>query len=330
MLYLIVIMAISVFFSAVIYQLSLQELDRGLRRPVAGNFLQFNLTPSQLASAINEIKQERENRYFSAKERVERRLLLVNMIILLGGGILSYLLAKKTLRPIEEAHEAQSRFTADASHELRTPIAAMQTETEVTLMNPKLTLAQAKTQLQSNLEEMAKLTALSEGLLLLARAESGQLPNTKVPIHDAINEAVDRVQPLASKKHIKITAHPVHAAVQGDQSSLTEALVILLENAVKYSPEKTAVVINGKAKNKIVTIRVQDKGIGIKANELTKIFERFYRADAARTESHANGYGLGLAIAKNIVEMHRGTIFAASKPGKGSTFTIKLPAATFS
>jgi two-component system, OmpR family, sensor histidine kinase CiaH len=324
-LYLAIMMGISIFFSANIYQLSVQELDRGLRRPSPAI---ERITPRELGPTIRDLlEQDREQRYQEARSRVLNRLVLINLLILIGGGYISYLLALRTLRPIEEAHEALERFTADASHELRTPIAAMQAEIEVALMNPKLTLKDAKQRLQSNLEELAKLTALSEGLLRLAQLNNQELELKQVSVESMVSTAVQRVLPLAELKNILINVPSIQdLQVIGDEQSLTEALVILLDNAVKYSSEKSEITLEAKATNKDVVISVQDQGIGIKATELPHIFDRFYRADSARSKQDSNGYGIGLAIAKNIIDLHKGAIGVKSKPGKGSTFTISLPA----
>jgi two-component system, OmpR family, sensor histidine kinase CiaH len=326
-LYLGVILSISLFFSANIYQLSLQEFDHGFKVQLPGTVT--NVLPSGEAISLlqQQLLAERDQRYAAAKQRVLTRLVLTNAAILVGGGFLSYYLARRTLQPIEEAHEAQSRFTADASHELRTPIAAMQSETEVALMDPKLTLAQAKEQLSSNLEELSKLTILSEGLLRLAQLEDNGLQKKSVPLDTVLQQALDRVMPLAEKKNILITSAGAKGThVLGDQASLTEAVVTILDNAVKYSPEKTEAKLTIGQEQRYVTVTVQDQGIGIKATELPHIFERFYRADAARSKQHIHGYGLGLSIAKNIISLHGGKIVAHSQPGKGSRFIIYLPA----
>jgi two-component system sensor histidine kinase CiaH len=324
-LYLAIIMAISLFFSANVYQLSLQEFNRGLM--IRNDVITPGIPGTGALELIqNKLQAEQARRYADARDRVVVRLVLINLGILVGGGVLSYYLARRTLRPIEEAHEAQSRFTADASHELRTPLAAMQSENEVALMKPNLTLAEAKSLLNSNLEELARLTALSEGLLRLSQLEHGTMDHQRVAVDDIVQRAIDRVLPSAEKKHILI--HPKGAKrlqVTGDVTSLTEAVVILLDNAVKYSPEKTEVVVSARKEQRTVTITVRDNGHGIKASELPHIFDRFYRADAARSKQNVSGYGLGLAIAKNIVDLHGGKITVQSAPGAGSEFMITLP-----
>lgn len=323
-LYLTIIMFISLFFSVSIYELSTRELDRGLKRPAAV------LEDGPLRGIVREtreaLKQENEAIYQEAKNRISERLVFTNAIILIAAGFLSYYLAVRTLKPIEEANESLERFTADASHELRTPISAMQSEIEVALMNPKLKLSESKAILQSNLEELAKLTALSDGLLKLARVGNGSLPRQPVNMRGLIKSSVKDIESSAKSRKVAIkVSGNSDISVLGDKSSLAEALKIILDNAIKYSPEKSEVEVRVSHNQKQVTIKVQDQGIGIKATELPYIFERFYRADSSRSKSKVEGYGIGLAIAKNIIELHRGTISVVSEPEQGSIFTVKLP-----
>lgn len=324
-LYLAILMTISLFFSVLVYQLSVQELERGLRRPEP--VLQLPVNAGGLSMEIrNQIITERRELFDTAQDRIIARLIIINLLILVSGGFLSYYLALRTLKPIEEAHETQSRFTADASHELRTPITAMRSENEVALMNPKLSLKDAKQQLQSNVEELEKLSSLSDGLLRLAQLEYKDVPTDELKASSIIDEAVQRVMPLAETRKIHIIANSsTDAVVMGDATSLYESIVILLDNAIKYSPEASEVSLQTDKKQKHVTITVSDHGPGITADELPHIFDRFYRADSSRTKQVVGGYGLGLAIAKNIIEKHGGSLSANSILGSGSSFTIRLP-----
>jgi signal transduction histidine kinase len=277
---------------------------------------------------LRELETERAAQYEAAKNRIVNRLVLTNIIILVGGGLLCYYLAKRTLTPIEEAHEAQNRFTADASHELRTPIAVMQSEIEVALMNPKLNLKTAKDILKSNLEELAKLTALSEGLLSLAKVQHGKLEVSKIKAHSVVQLALAAVLPLANNKHISIKNQvDTSVNVLAHESTLKEAVIILLDNAIKYSPDRTEIIVDSIQKHQTVVINIKDQGVGIKASDLVHIFDRFYRTDTSRSKDAVSGYGIGLAIAKNIIDLHSGEISVSSTPGKGSTFSFSLPAA---
>ncbi len=325
--YLTILMIISLFFSINVYQLSVQELDRGLRRPGPNSAINRLPADSPGRNTLNSFLDEQEAQYEAAQQRILQRLIVVNLIILAWGGVLSYYFAHRTLRPIEEAHEAQSRFTADASHELRTPLAAMRVENEVALMDPKLTVKKAKQVLESNIEELAKLTELSAGLLRLAQVEKSALIRERVDIDMVVQSAIDRVMPLAEKKNILIHGTVEHGKllVNADKTSLIEAFVTILDNAVKYSPDKTEVTVTIEAASKDVVVRITDQGVGIKATELQHIFDRFYRADTARSKQEVTGYGLGLAIAQQIVQLHDGNISVTSQPAKGSVFVVTLP-----
>lgn len=317
-------MTISIFFSATLYQTSIRELDRGLRGPT--NVINGPIGPGFSENIRQQIIDERQVRYEEAHDEILSKLIITNIVILIGGGALCYYLALRTLKPIEEAHEAQSRFTADASHELRTPITAIRTENEVALLDPKLTLKEAKQQLQSNVEELEKLTTLSEGLLRLAQIENNHLEKVPISTKQIVDNAVARVLPQAEKQNILIKPEQdTDLQVLGDELSVTEALVTLIDNAVKYSSPKSEVIVRVEQDQRQAVFKVIDRGPGIKASEQPYIFDRFYRADSSRTKQNIGGYGLGLAIAKNIIERHDGSIHVTSKPGKGSTFTVKLP-----
>jgi signal transduction histidine kinase len=324
-LYLAIIMAISLFFSINLYRSSVQELNRSL----VGPSIVIQKIPRGLKGFPNlreQLMEERLTSYQDAKDRIVANLVFINLIILIGGGLMSYFLALKTLKPIKEAHEAQKRFTADASHELRTPIAAMQSEIEVTLMDPKLNLNKAKDQLNSNLEELAKLTALTKGLLELAQLENNDICKENIEVNEFVQSAVDQIMPIAEQKKVLIN-YKISDGLKlcGDRSSLREVIAVLLDNAVKYSPPNKEVMVKVSAHQSDVIIKVTDHGPGINKKDLDNIFDRFYRSDKARDKNQNSGYGLGLSIAKKIVGLHNGEISARSQINKGSTFIVRLP-----
>jgi two-component system sensor histidine kinase CiaH len=216
-------------------------------------------------------------------------------------GLGSYYLARRTLEPIEAAHEAQSRFAADASHELRTPITAMRIENEVTLSDPSLTLNDAKTQLQSNIEELDTLMNLTENLLTMARIGSEQLETEKVTIADTLERAIAKVHAQAEQKKQTIVLHKVpKQSLLAHKDLLRDAFVTLLDNAIKYSPEDSKIEIRTKIEHKSLTIKIIDEGAGIPVDAIPHIFKRFYRADRSRTKkADAKGFGLGLSIAQD-------------------------------
>lgn len=322
-LYLLIIMFISLFFSVAVYQLSEQEFNRGILKPGQAIGRPGQNIPTSL---LEELRSEREQRFTEAKERVLMRLLIINLLILVAGGGLSYYLARRTLKPIEEAHDSLERFTADASHELRTPLAAMQSETEVALMSKKLPISSARKVLQSNLEEIERLGSLTSSLLRLAHSNNSAIELDRVNLKAVIDRAIKQNKAHGIPGSVAVVAdiNP-KVYVFGDEDSLVELMVILMDNAVKYSPPTAQVIVSAETTNKHVSITVADKGEGIKASELPRIFDRFYRADSARTKQNVGGYGLGLAIAKRIVEVHDGEITAKSLVGSGTSIKIVLP-----
>lgn len=314
--YLAIIIALSVTLSVIIYNLSRNEIITNDRRQ---NFFLNDRLPTRNFDSYNKL---RDQDVAEALSRLRGSLAVFNLMIFIVGGAASYALARRTLEPIEESLEAQKRFTGDASHELRTPLTVMQTENEVALRNPKLTQKAAVNQLKSNLEEIAKLKQLADGLLRLASYDNNLTLSEKVDLSVVVDEAVERWRKVARLKKIDLSVDVPKVEVRGDQESLIELTSVLVDNAIKYSDPDSTVKISTLAKNKNVMLSIADSGRGIDARDLPKIFERFYQSESSR--SGQQGYGLGLSIAKRIVEIHNGSIGVSSAPGKGSTFTVHL------
>jgi len=196
---------------------------------------------------------------------------------------------------------------------------------EASIQTPVLLLT-AKEQLVSNIEELDKLTALSDGLLSLARLGNNGLEKTCVALSDIVATAVDTVQSLAEKNKQSIVVSTLTSVdIQANQASMVEAIVTVLENAVKYSSSTSATTISAQKTSRSVNINIKDNGVGIKAVDLPHIFDRFYRADQSRNKTKVGGYGIGLSIAKSTIEAQGGKISVKSSPEIGSTFTITLP-----
>jgi two-component system sensor histidine kinase CiaH len=328
--YLAIIMLMSIGFSVVFYNTSSRELgrqglppalfdDHGGQRDNSGS---GNNNPSR-----QEIQDFLETRIVEGRRNLLHRLILLNILALAAGGALSYYLARRTLQPIEENMEAQAQFVSDASHELRTPLTAMQTTNEVALRRDKLSTKDAKDIIAQNIEEVVKLKALTDGLLNLARQDSTTIPKTAVSLQDIALEAMNRVIAQAQSKDISVEDNVADIKVLGNAASLTQAVVILLDNAIKYSAPGTTVYLSSEKKGKHGYLHVRDEGPGIRPFDLRKIFDRFYRADQSRGKKIVEGHGIGLSLAKKIIEQQGGEITAASAIGKGSTFTIRMPLA---
>jgi len=323
--YLLIVMIISISFSVILYRISSLEIGRGLSRQ--GRILE-QIPNDRIPEPFQNLEKIRQEQLIESNRHLKTNLIYFNLIIFILAGAVSYYLARRTLRPIEEMMDLQNRFTADASHELRTPLTAMRTEIEVALRDKKTKLSDIKQLLKSNLEEINKLEVLSNSLLKLANYENNKRSLlSKISLKDSIKEAYQEISPIAKQREIKFILHLKEAFVKGEASNMTEVFKILFDNAIKYSPKNTKVFVNLITHGNYAEIKVKDEGIGIKATDLPYIFNRFYRADLSRSKEKVSGYGLGLAIAKKIIEDHKGTITAESKPDHGSTFTIRLPLA---
>ncbi len=321
--YVLVALIVTVFFSLLAYNSLGFEVERGLQRQRI--YLQQNMDPSQppsiIFSRLNPALQH------EIRERLLERILYIDtaIIILVAAG--GYLLAGRTLKPIKEMVDEQNRFITDASHELRTPLTSMRTELEATLLSKKLSEKEAREVLTSNLEEVVHLQNLSNNLLELATAKKPPKKKTiqTLSLTKMLNEVIKKLKPLADEKKISFTLNLEESHLIGEQSSLRELFIILLDNAIKYSHENTEVTISSKKKEKFAVIKVSDQGIGIPKADREKIFDRFFRSDKSRSKVGAKGYGLGLAIAKQIVADHNGQINVESKLDHGTTFIVQLP-----
>jgi signal transduction histidine kinase len=311
--YLLIIMVISISFSGIIFGMISQEMERFVRSP------RFRFEEIQI--------RESDKLLVESKKRLVWNLLEINGIILLISGTLGYVLAGKTLSPIQKMLEEQKRFVGDASHELRTPITALKSMLEVGLRDKKMNIAEARELISESIEETDKLKNLSDSLLELARENSNgqKLIFEKIKVKDLVGEAIKKIKSASLKKNIRILVRVNGSTIKGNKDKLSELLVILLDNAIKYSPKNSQIKITAKKGKHETEIKIIDQGRGIEEKDLPHIFERFYRADSARSHQDENGYGLGLAIAKKIIEEHNGKILVNSEIDKGSEFKIILP-----
>jgi signal transduction histidine kinase len=228
------------------------------------------------------------------------------------------------LAALEHAYQAQKRFVADASHELRAPLTAIQGNLELLLRHQDAPPAQKDVALREADREAHRLSQLVADLLALARADAGvPIRRQKVELDRVVLEALATAQHLAGERAIELAALEP-ALIEGDPDRLKELFLILLDNAIRYTLPEEPVVMELRRRDENAEVIVRDEGVGIAPEDLPKVFERFYRADPARTRD-PGGTGLGLPIARWIAGAHGGHIELVSKPKGGTTVSVRLP-----
>jgi two-component system, OmpR family, sensor kinase len=230
---------------------------------------------------------------------------------------------------LQAAFERQRQFTADASHELRTPLAVMRGDIEIALRRERKP-EEYRSVLTSNLEETIRLSRLVEDLLMLARADAGQtlLQCEPLDLAELCAQVVEYLAPLAEVHEQQLRFTPPETTpleVQGDAQRLKQMLLNLLDNALKYTPERGTIQLRLTRDEHEAVLSISDTGRGIPAEDLPHIFERFFRHSRSTSDKTVQGFGLGLSIVKWIVDSHGGKIIAESRPDHGTTFTVKLP-----
>ncbi|MBE9125584.1 MULTISPECIES: sensor histidine kinase [unclassified Coleofasciculus] len=239
------------------------------------------------------------------------------------GGLL---LTRKAMQPIEQSFQRLKQFTGDASHELRSPLMAITTNVEVALEYPEGMRSTDAKKFKAIANAADQMTRLTEDLLLLARSDQVQSPHQEaVNLEEILHNLVELYQPQADAKEINVKANltqPLY--VLGDLVQLTRVFANLIQNALQYTPTGGLVEIQTNQVDRQLYISVKDTGIGMTPEQLQHIFDRFWRADQARSYQ-SNGFGLGLAIAQSIVQSHGGSLTVTSQLGVGSCFTVRLP-----
>ncbi len=308
--YLAVIMTLSLVFSVIIYAITSVQLDRPL--PPGEN----NQQPLELIE--RQFSRRLEQRNSETRGSVIVSLAALNGVMLLVGYWLSLLLARRTLVPIERAMQAQVQFVSDASHELRTPLTALMTTNEVALRKKTLDEKKVRVVFQRNIDEVEKLRELTDNLLQLTQVDNQQIEKQAIDMAELIRDTVDRYQPVADKKQVALDIQVLPVTHMVAVTAVAQILGTLVDNAIKYSPSGSTVVIRLDGQ----TLSVVDQGIGIAKQNQAKIFNRFYRSDEARTRGHGSGYGLGLAIAKAVADKNGYQLSVKSEAGQGSTFSL--------
>lgn len=323
--YLTILMAISITFSVVIYQLNYREVSYRLENLQDSLLNELSGPTIPFSPYTYTYRNGSDNPLFNESRQASNQMILslmyINGAVFIAGGLGAYFLARRTLRPIAEAHEAQSRFTSDASHELRTPLSAIKTELEVNLRDPKLDIGEARELLESNLEEVNKLIQLSEMLLHLSRLDHDKLEVHTIDLPVLLEEVLRRYP--KDKKRFVITSRK-KATTLANEPAINELMGVLIDNALKYSPPESPIFIRIFEQRGTLAFEIKNSGKPIPEEKLPKLFDRFYRADTSRTNSGKHGYGLGLSIAKKIIEIHHGDL-TVSSVDDATTFTFYLP-----
>lgn len=311
-----ILILILALFSVSLYLAQMQDIHEVIFRRIPGTRYAFFINS---ASSL-----EIRNQMDDLRKRLILNLLLVDTVILFFGGILSYILAGFTLRPIQKSIKRQKEFIADASHELRTPVTAIYTASEVALRGVNKSKQDFKKVVEQTFQESLRMKKLVEGLLDLSRADmDGEIINmTNVNLNEIITQSINQMEPISSQKGIHLASGVFEqTSILGNPDKIKQLLLILLDNALKYTPPGGKVTIDLLSKPK-PKLSVSDTGIGISSSDKTRIFERFFRGDKSRSKTE--GIGLGLSIANSIAQKHHTQIQVFSEIGQGSIFSVEF------
>lgn len=251
-------------------------------------------------------------------------LTVVGLICLILSLLGSFLMANRAMIPIQQTWQQQKDFLSDASHELRTPLTVIQTNLEIVVDSQNETVASQLKWLHNIQEETTAMAKLVDSLLFLARSDANQqmLEIASFSLTQTLIETAAAFEPLAQAKELAIDVFaPAEIKFAGDRNRIKQVISILLDNAIRHTSSGKISLQLCQTAGKIC-LTVSDSGEGIAPESINKIFDRFYQVDKARSKG---GAGLGLSIARSIIENHKGTIQVASSPGFGTTFTIDLP-----
>lgn len=260
-------------------------------------------------------------------------------VLIVGGGIavvvafgFGFIYARRALVPIREslanqreALRRQREFAADASHELRTPLTVIRSSVEHITRHPERTVGEQREALDDIEAEVEHLTVLVDDLLLLARSDSGAVALDRMPL-DLADTALDAASALgraATDRGVHVEVDPEPAMLEGDPARLRQLVMILVDNAIRHSPRDGRVSVTVRSSGTTASVEVDDEGPGVREEDMTHVFDRFWRAPGAPS----GGTGLGLAIAKWIVDRHGGRIGVANRPEGGAAFRVELPVA---
>ena len=289
--YFLIICGISLIFNAVIFG----TISNG-RMEISQDFSYMKSTPESFRNSIIEARNA------AAEKQIFEAMMILNFAILVAGGWGSAILARKTLAPLEKAHQLQSEFVSNASHEIRTPLSTIQLETELILKDENASREDLREILESNLEEAKSLESLTSMLLRLSKIEKIALENVN------LNEIVKNRAERFNSDKINLEESKVFIA-HANETAVDELATILIDNALKYNISKEKIDVKIFRENRQAVLEVSNFSEELSREQLDKMFERFYRSDNARScNSKCDGHGLGLAIAQKIVENLEGSL----------------------
>ncbi|WP_145150406.1 cell wall metabolism sensor histidine kinase WalK [Paenibacillus xylanexedens] len=251
---------------------------------------------------------------------------VVGLVMLIVIYFLSRYFANRSIAPVREAFEKQKQFIGDASHELKTPLAIINTNADVLLANQEDTIANQAKWLHYIKSETERMTGLTNDLLYLTQMDDSRstMIHAKFNMSDAVESIILPMEAVIFEKNISLDYNiEPNLTVHGNSEQIKQVILILLDNAVKYSGPKGSVNVTLQRQNNDVMLAVSNTGDGIAPEHLDRIFDRFYRTDSSRARKHG-GHGLGLAIARSIVDQHKGEVYARSVVGEGATFYVRL------
>ena len=264
---------------------------------------------------------------YNGLEKATYALALLGILAIIIAAGVGHILAGRAMIPLKEAYEKQRQFAADASHELRTPLAVVMASSEILQNDASITSPFLKQIIDDVHDEVKKMTKLVGDLLVVARSDNKmlKLKPSKFNLSALIEQTARLMQPLADQKSITLEAGPFpKVEIQADEQRIRQLVLILVDNAVKYTPNGGTVRIEYRAAEKgHISFAVCDTGIGIAKEDQERVFDRFFRVDKARARE-MGGNGLGLAIAQEIIRLHKGKISIESELGKGTTFVVEL------
>lgn len=302
-------------------QITVQR-DRPEDRTLRLHALRFKLASgSQLVAVAVADRVELEDKYADLITAFVLIAFAALFLVAAGG----FFLVRKSTAPIERSIEYMRRFMADAAHELRTPITILRTRAEVALQQPR-DAANYVSALRGVEAEARRLGGIVDSLLVLARADAGeqQIDTARIFLDDIAVDAAGAAQIVARQKNVEVTVDQFEEApIQGDPTLVRQLIMIVLDNAVKFTDAGGQVHIRVSMREGVPTFSVEDTGIGIKQEELSRVFQRFFRGETAR--SRTDGAGLGLSIASWIAREHGADISLNSAPGKGTNVVVTFP-----